>query len=78
MTKQKPLQNGRRLPAHGYSDKPNVLKRLFALKNVTLLPHVVSATRETRQAMADLVLANLKAFFATGRVKVGVPLPEQA
>jgi hydroxypyruvate reductase len=39
------------------------------LDNVVLLPHVASATRETRQAMADLVLENLEVFFATGAVK---------
>jgi hydroxypyruvate reductase len=57
-----------------YTDEPNVPERLFALDNVTLLPHVASATHETRQAMADLVLENLQAFFETGQVKAGVPL----
>jgi hydroxypyruvate reductase len=40
------------------------------LDNVVLLPHMASATRETRQAMADLVLDNLASFFASGAVKV--------
>ncbi len=53
-----------------YEDEPNVPPALFALDNVVLLPHVASATRETRQAMADLVLDNLVSFFATGAVKV--------
>jgi hydroxypyruvate reductase len=49
--------------------------RLLAMEQVTLLPHVASATHETRQAMADLVLENLAAYFATGRLKAGVPSP---
>ena len=53
-----------------YEDEPNVPPALLALDNVVLLPHVASATRETRQAMADLVLDNLASFFASGAVKV--------
>lgn len=52
-----------------YEDEPNVPPALLTLDNVVLLPHVASATRETRQAMADLVLDNLASFFATGAVK---------
>jgi lactate dehydrogenase-like 2-hydroxyacid dehydrogenase len=33
------------------------------LHNVVLTPHNGSNTHETRRAMADLALANLKAFF---------------
>lgn len=33
-----------------------------------LLPHIGSATLETRQAMEDLMLENLAAYFDTGRV----------
>jgi hydroxypyruvate reductase len=46
---------------------------LLKLDNVVLLPHLASATHETRQAMADLVLANLHAYFESGQVKVAVP-----
>ncbi|HZY17696.1 MAG TPA: 2-hydroxyacid dehydrogenase [Ramlibacter sp.] len=56
-----------------YEDEPRVPPALFALDNVVLLPHVASATHETRRAMAQLVLSNLAAFFATGRVPVAVP-----
>ena len=56
-----------------YVDEPNVPERLLALDNVVLLPHLASATHETRQAMADLVLTNLDHFFGTGEVKTGVP-----
>lgn len=47
-----------------YADEPRVAPELFALDNVVLLPHVGSATEETRQAMADLVIANLESHFA--------------
>jgi hydroxypyruvate reductase len=53
-----------------YEDEPNVTRGLLAQENVVLLPHVASATRETRRAMADLARENLDAFFATGAVKV--------
>ncbi len=53
-----------------FEDEPNVPAALLALDNAVLLPHVASATRETRKAMADLVLDNLAAYFATGAVKV--------
>jgi lactate dehydrogenase-like 2-hydroxyacid dehydrogenase len=56
-----------------YEDEPNVPPALFGLDNVVLLPHMASATHETRQAMAELVASNLAAFFATGRVPVSVP-----
>ena len=56
-----------------YPDEPQVDARLTAHPNVMTLPHIGSATHETRQAMADLVFANLDSFFATGKVKVAVP-----
>lgn len=56
-----------------YDDEPNVPERLRALDQAVLFPHLASATHETRQAMADLVLENLLSFFASGRVKVAVP-----
>jgi len=52
-----------------FADEPNVPQALWSLDTVVLQPHVASATVETRTAMADLVLANLGAFFA------GQPLP---
>ncbi len=56
-----------------YVDEPRVPERLLRLEQVVLLPHLASATHETRQAMADLVLDNLAAFFTTGKVRMGVP-----
>jgi lactate dehydrogenase-like 2-hydroxyacid dehydrogenase len=47
--------------------EPDVPAALLALDNVVLLPHVASATHDTRRAMGDLVLRNLQAFFSEGR-----------
>jgi hydroxypyruvate reductase 2 len=44
-----------------FADEPNVPDALLGLDNVVLAPHVGSATNETRGAMADLVVANLRA-----------------
>jgi lactate dehydrogenase-like 2-hydroxyacid dehydrogenase len=57
-----------------YADEPRVPEALLKLDNVVLLPHVASATNETRQAMSELVLENLQAFFAEGQVKVAAPV----
>jgi lactate dehydrogenase-like 2-hydroxyacid dehydrogenase len=51
-----------------FEDEPNVPPALLPLDNVVLLPHIASATRETRQAMADLVLDNLRSYFTSGRL----------
>ncbi|KAG2240996.1 hypothetical protein Bca52824_096899 [Brassica carinata] len=47
-----------------FEQEPHVPEELFGLENVVLVPHVASATVETRTAMADLVLGNLEAHFA--------------
>lgn len=47
-----------------FADEPRVPERFFSMPNVVVTPHMASATHETRQAMADLVLANLDAHFA--------------
>ncbi|CAI8597181.1 unnamed protein product [Vicia faba] len=46
-----------------YENEPHVPQELLGLQNVVLLPHVGSATVETRTVMADLVLGNLEAHF---------------
>jgi lactate dehydrogenase-like 2-hydroxyacid dehydrogenase len=56
-----------------YEDEPRAPPALFDLDNVVLLPHIASATNETRRAMAERVIENLDTFFATGRVPVAVP-----
>lgn len=47
-----------------FEHEPNVPKDLRALENVTLLPHIGSATVEVRTAMGMLAADNLEAFFA--------------
>ena len=56
-----------------FEDEPRVPAALMALDNVVLLPHIASATRETRQAMADRVFDNLQSFFAQGRLISAAP-----
>ncbi len=58
-----------------FADEPHVPQALMQLDNVVLLPHIASATRETRQAMADRVFDNLQAFFAEGRLLSAAPAP---
>ena len=47
-----------------YAEEPKVPEALLRLGNVTLLPHIGSATLETRTAMGMLAVDNLAAFFA--------------
>ena len=55
-----------------YEREPAVSPELLTMENVVLLPHLGSATRETRVAMGVRTLDNLKAFFsgATPRDRV--------
>lgn len=46
-----------------FAHEPHVPSALLALSNVVLTPHLGSATEETRQAMRDLTLENLRAHF---------------
>ena len=46
-----------------FVEEPKVPEALLAMDNVVLQPHRGSATEETRRAMGDLVLDNLKAHF---------------
>ena len=69
------LQEGR-LGSAGldvFEHEPNVPAELIAMDNVVLLPHVASATWETRQAMSDLVVENLIQFFDDGAPLCPVP-----
>jgi len=47
-----------------FEGEPNIAPELLNLKNVTLLPHIGSATEETRVAMGNRVLDNIAAFFS--------------
>ena len=52
-----------------FENEPNVPETLRALSNVVLVPHIGSATVQTRHAMAARAFDNLQAHFA------GKPLP---
>jgi len=56
-----------------FADEPHIPAELFAMDNVVVLPHVGSATRETRQAMGDLCKANLDAYFSGKGVLTLIP-----
>ncbi|MGH8745537.1 MAG: 2-hydroxyacid dehydrogenase [Burkholderiales bacterium] len=47
-----------------FANEPNVAPEFFALDNAVILPHVASATNETRGAMGDLQVDNLRLHFA--------------
>jgi lactate dehydrogenase-like 2-hydroxyacid dehydrogenase len=51
-----------------FADEPNVPTALLGRDDVVLLPHVGSATVQTREAMATLVLDNIAAFLASGEL----------
>jgi lactate dehydrogenase-like 2-hydroxyacid dehydrogenase len=54
-----------------YMNEPEVPNELTLLDNVTLLPHIGSATEEVRTAMGMLAVDNLDAFFSN------TPLPNK-
>ncbi|MDZ7873671.1 MAG: 2-hydroxyacid dehydrogenase [Rhizobium sp.] len=56
-----------------FADEPRVPQGLIDLPNVSLLPHVASASVPTRDAMADLVVDNIVSWFDTGRPLTPVP-----
>ena len=49
-----------------FADEPYVPEALLGRDDVTLLPHIGSGTVETRQAIADLALANVERFLRDG------------
>ena len=51
-----------------FEHEPKVPEALSKSDRAVLLPHIGSATLETRVAMENLMLDNLRAFFETGRV----------
>lgn len=56
-----------------FEAEPSVPNALKALSNVVLLPHVGSATYETRRAMGQLVVDNLVDHAVNGTVRTPVP-----
>lgn len=68
------LQDGR-LGSAGldvYANEPQVPAELLELPNTVLLPHIGSATRETRLAMEELLLDNVRAFLERGEMLTAV------
>ncbi len=57
-----------------YADEPRVPTALLGRDDVVLLPHIGSATIETRQAMVELTLANVDRFLADGTLLTPVPV----
>lgn len=54
--------------------EPCVQSPLLTMENVVLTPHYASGTYETRQAMAELVCENIKAYISGGKVLTAVTL----
>ena len=52
-----------------YKGEPNLNSGYLKHKTAFILPHLGSATKETRTAMANLAIDNLNEFFQTGRCK---------
>lgn len=57
-----------------FVDEPRVPEALLSMDNVIVQPHQASATRETRQAMGDLVMRNLALHFSGKPVATPVAL----
>jgi lactate dehydrogenase-like 2-hydroxyacid dehydrogenase len=55
-----------------FADEPRVPPEFFTLENAVLFPHVGSATVETRKAMGDLQIENLRLHFAGQPVKTRI------
>lgn len=58
-----------------YEEEPEVHAGLLSLPNVVLLPHIGSATRETRTRMARLAAENVRALLSGRPPLTPVPLP---
>lgn len=56
-----------------FEAEPDVPQALREMPHVVLAPHIGSATAQTRQAMADLAMDNLRAHFAGKPVLTAVP-----
>lgn len=56
-----------------FESEPHVPDALKALENAVLLPHIASATTETRQAMVNLLVENAESYARSGKVLTPVP-----
>jgi len=65
------LKNGKifSLGLDVYNGEPNIHPEYLTLSNVYVLPHLGSATKKTRTAMANLAVNNIEEFFKTGKCK---------
>jgi len=65
------LKNGKiySLGLDVYNGEPNIHPEYLNLPNVYILPHLGSATKKTRTAMADLAVDNIHEFFKDGNCK---------
>ena len=65
------LKNGKifSLGLDVYNGEPNIHPEYLTLPNVYVLPHLGSATKKTRTAMADLAVNNIDEFFKIGKCK---------
>ena len=63
------LKNGKifSLGLDVYNGEPNIHPEYLTLPNVFVLPHLGSATKKTRTAMANLAVSNIEEFFRTGK-----------
>ena len=52
-----------------YNGEPDIHPEYLTLPNVFVLPHLGSATKKTRTAMAELAVNNLNDYFQTGKCK---------
>jgi glyoxylate reductase len=52
-----------------YKGEPNIYSGYLSQPNVFILPHLGSATKKTRTAMADLAIDNIEEYFKTGHCK---------
>ena len=71
------IECGARLAEHQPRERVRVLfdpagHPFWSHPRVHLTPHIASATQDTREAMAQLVLDNLADFFASGRARTPV------
>jgi len=65
------LKNGKifSLGLDVYNGEPDIHPDYLTLPNVFVLPHLGSATKKTRTAMADLAINNIDEFFKTGKCR---------
>ncbi len=52
-----------------YKGEPKIHREYLKQPNAFILPHLGSATKKTRTAMADLAISNIEEFFDTGKCK---------